>query len=170
MVSFTSEIEEFFAKGEKTGWKYITIPQSTAHQIKPNFKRSFRVRGLLDQVQISGMATVPMGDGNFILALKAALRKELGKQVGDPIYVQIEEDLSYKIEIPEELMTCLMDDPILFDRFSSLTPSHQSYFIKHITDAKTIETRIKRIAMTLGAMENQWDFGKMIRENRTNKN
>lgn len=169
MVSFTSEIEEFFSKGEKTGWKYISIPQSTAHQIKPNFKRSFRIRGYLDQVPIAGMATVPMGDGDFILALKASLRKELGKRVGDSIYVQIEEDLAYKIEIPEELISCLMDDPILFDRFSSLTPSHQSYFIKHITDAKTIETRVKRITMTLGAMENNWDYGKMIRENRINK-
>ena len=31
--------------GEKTGWSYIEIPAAIAQQLKPNYKKSFRVKG-----------------------------------------------------------------------------------------------------------------------------
>lgn len=169
MVKLECVIERFEEKGEKTGWSYIFIPQATAHEIKPNFKKSFRVKGYLDNVPISGMATVPMGEGDFILALKLSLRKQLSKDEGDPIIALLEEDKDFKIVAPEDLIICLQDEQQLWENFQKLSPSHQGYFIKYITDSKTPETRFKRISMVVNAMDKQWDYGKMIRESRGNK-
>ena len=62
---------QFAGQGEKTGWTYIEIPANIAQQLKPDTKTSFRVRGMLDSCAVSGMALMPMGGGNFIMALKA---------------------------------------------------------------------------------------------------
>src|ERR1700761_7028154 len=101
MIDFTAIILQFGEMGEKTGWSYIEVPADLAQQIKPGNKQSFRVKGMLDALLISGMALMPMGDGNFILTLKADIRKALHKNKGAVVRVQIEEDKEFKIEIPD---------------------------------------------------------------------
>ena len=71
MVEFTTIILQFAEQGEKTGWTYIEIPADIAQQLSPGNKKSFRVRGMLDGFAVAGMALMPMGEGNFIMALKA---------------------------------------------------------------------------------------------------
>src|ERR1700760_1419733 len=76
MVKFKTKILQFKERmGEKTGWSYIKVPAKIAQQLKPDNKKSFRVKGKLDDHPIGGMALIPMGGGGFILALKAAIRK-----------------------------------------------------------------------------------------------
>lgn len=163
MVTFKSEIERFERMGEKTGWTYINIPQEIADQIKPGCRKSFRVKGRLDQVPIAGLAMVPMGEGNFIIALKSSLRKLLLKEEGAGIDVQLEEDLHYKVDLPEEMEMCLSDEPQLIEYFLSLPQSHQHYFIHWYNSAKTEKTKVKRLTMLVHAMDQQMDFGEMIR-------
>ena len=67
-------------KEKKRGWTYLPIPADIATKIKPNNKLSFRVKGFLDEIAINGIALLPMGEGEFILPVKAALRKALGKR------------------------------------------------------------------------------------------
>jgi len=47
---------------------------------------------MLDSCAVSGMALMPMGGGNFIMALKADVRKRLHKNAGAMLHVVIEED------------------------------------------------------------------------------
>lgn len=169
MITYRCEIEQFEEKGEKTGWQYIFIPKDIAHQIKPNNRKSFRIKGYIDALPISGLAAMPMGEGDFILALKASIRKALKKGVGDAIIAQLEEHKDFKMVIPEELEICLLDEPHLISNFEKLAPSHQFYFVKYIEEAKTVATKSKRIAMVVDAMDKNWDYGKMIREGRNNK-
>jgi hypothetical protein len=75
MISFTTTILKFGQQGEKTGWTYILIPAELAGQLKPGHKKSFRVKGRLDQYPIKGVALLPMGEGDFIMALNAAHAK-----------------------------------------------------------------------------------------------
>lgn len=151
--------------GEKTGWSYIKIPAALAHQLKPDNKRSFRVKGRLDDHAISGVALLPMGEGDFIMALKADVRKALRKQKGDSLTVQLEID-NKKIEPPEDLLDCLADEPKAIEFFKSLPKSHQNYFGNWIKSAKTDGTRAKRIARVVDAMLKKWDYGQMIRAGR----
>ena len=162
MIKFTTTIQKFGHQGEKTGWTYIVIPTALAQQLSPGNKRSFRVKGKLDKHPISGMALIPMGEGNFIMALKADLRKAIGKQKGATLLVQLQVDtIPYQVNIL--LLECLEDEPAAMQYFKSLPSSHQHYFSKWIESAKTDPTKAKRIAMAVNAMSKKMDFGQMLR-------
>jgi hypothetical protein len=164
MVEFTATILQFAEQGEKTGWSYIEIPADIAQQMKPGNKQSFRVKGMLDGLAVGGMALMPMGDGNFIMALKAEVRKGLHKNAGAMLKVKLEEDKDFKVDMPDDLKECFDFEPESWDFFNSLPKSHRNYFIKWINDAKTGETRAKRIVNTVNAMLRKWTFNVMGRE------
>jgi hypothetical protein len=166
MVDFTTIILQFADQGEKTGWSYIEVSADIAQQLKPGNKKSFRVRGMLDGFAVAGMALMPMGEGNFIMALRAEVRKGIRKNAGAMLHVELEEDTGYKVEIPEELQECFEYEPEAFEFFNSLAKSHRDYFIKWIDSAKTNETRNKRIVNTVNAMLRKWSYNVMIREMR----
>ncbi|MEX6686578.1 YdeI/OmpD-associated family protein [Danxiaibacter flavus] len=165
MVQFKAVIEQFAAQGEKTGWSYINVPAEIALQLKPDNKKSFRVKGKLDNYTIKGVALLPMGGGDFIMAINADMRKGIGKRKGASVMVKLEVDKVIMI-VPDDLMECFNDEPGTFDQFQTLAKSHQGYFIKWINEAKTEQTRTKRIALTVSAMAKKYDYGTMIRESR----
>src|ERR1700744_2693984 len=103
MVDFTTIILKVGEQGEKTGWRYIEIPADIAEQLKPGNKKSFRVKGMLDGFSFRGMALIPMGDGNFIMALKADVRKAIHKEEGAMLRAVLEHDPDYKVGIPDDL-------------------------------------------------------------------
>lgn len=152
--------------GEKSGWTYVFIPQAIANQIKPDCRKSFRVKGRLDVVAIEGMSLVPMGEGNFIMALNGELRKKLKKQLGAVLEMQLEEDTTFKIEMPDDLELCLADEPHLLRNFLKQPKSHQNWYINWLNTAKTEATRTKRIVKIVNAMDKDWDFGTMMRDGR----
>ena len=160
-IQFTTTIQKFGAKGEKTGWTYIEIPADLAQQLKPANKKEFKVKGKLDKHSISRLSVLPMGNGLFILPLNASLRKTLGKNKGAMLQVSLQEDKSDFVFNPD-FMECLADDPTAKAFFESLTGSHQRYFSKWIDSAKTEPTRVKRITMAVNALAKKWGDGAMI--------
>lgn len=166
MVEFDAIMLQFAEQGEKTGWTYIDIPADIAQQLKPGNKMSFRVRGMLDALPVRGMALMPMGEGNFIMALKAEVRKGLHKNAGAMLHAKLEEDVDYKVEMPADLQECFDFEPESWGYFNSLPKSHREYFIKWINEAKTAETRAKRIVNTVNAMLRKWPYNVMLREMR----
>lgn len=166
MIHFKTEIERFEAMGEKTGWSYVFISAALASEMKPGCKKSFRVKGKIDQVEVAGLATIPMGEGDFIIALKGELRKKLKKEAGAAIELYLEEDKDFKIEMPEDLEICLSEEEHLIRNFLKQPKSHQNYYINWINQAKTEATRTKRLTMTVKAMDKGQDFGAMMRESK----
>ena len=163
MVKFTTTILKFDRKGEKTGWSYIVIPADIAQKLKPGHKKSFRVKGKLDNYSFRKSALLPMGEGEFILPINATIRKAIGKHSGAVLRVQVEEDKSDFIFNPD-LMACLADEPSALAFFRKQPGSHQRYFSKWIDSAKTDGTKAKRIAMAINAMTRSKGFGEMLRE------
>lgn len=92
MISFKALLQKFGSKGEKTAWTYIDIPEKIAQKIKPNCKKSFRVAGKIDNHSIKAIALIPIGEGNFILAVNAEIRKAIKKIHGASVEIHIEED------------------------------------------------------------------------------
>ncbi|HVS95994.1 MAG TPA: YdeI/OmpD-associated family protein [Puia sp.] len=162
MVKFKAKILQFQQMGEKTGWSYILIPAKVAQELKPGNKRSFRVKGRLDDHPISGMALLPMGEGDFIMALKSAVRKTLRKQKGDTLEVQIEED-NKELVAPKDLLECLADEPEAQRHFKSLPKSHQNWYGNWVKAAKTQGTRARRIAQIVDGMVKRMSFQEMLR-------
>lgn len=161
-VQFTATIHRFDAKGEKTGWTYIEIPADIAQQLKPGNKKTFRVKGKLDDFKIDGIALIPMGGGVFILALNADLRKGIGKRKGAMLKVQLAVD-EKNFVFNKDFMDCLADEPRAKSFFESLTGSHQKYFSKWIDSAKTEPTKVNRITMAINALAKKMGYPEMIR-------
>ena len=162
-IKFQTIMKKFGQMGEKTGWTYIEIPAELANKIYPDNKKSFRVKGRLDALEISGIALIPMGEGDFIMALKADVRKKLKKIHGAPLQVEIEHDKA-EYQLDADFVECLEDDFNAKKYFYAQPKSHQNYFSKWIESAKTHETKAKRIAKAVSALSRKMNYAEMLRE------
>lgn len=169
MIQFTAVIEQAGEMGEKTGWSYVIIPPDIIAQLKPGFKKSFRVKGKLDAHPIAQQALLPLGKGIFMMPLNASLRKAIHKNKGAMIRLSLEEDKK-PLKVSAELLECLTDSPKAEKKFKALPQSHQMYYSKWIESAKTIQTKAKRIGMTITAMEKNLTYGEMLRLNAQSVN
>lgn len=162
MTRFNAVLKKFADAGDKTGWTYLEIPAEIAAKIRPGMKQSFRVKGRLDGFPIAQTSLLPSGEGAFILPVNASMRKGIGKKQGASVQLELEED-KQAFTMNADFIDCLADLPAAHAFFTSLAPSHQRYFSKWIDDAKTEETRARRIAASLNALERRMGYGEMIR-------
>jgi hypothetical protein len=65
-------------------WSAIQIPNSVD---KLGSLRSVRVDATVDDVPVENMGLMPTGSGELMISVSAALRKKLGKDVGDEVDV-----------------------------------------------------------------------------------
>jgi len=162
MITFIAILKQFEEQGEKTGWTYIEIAEAIAEKLKPGNKKSFRVKGTLDEFAITAVALMPMGGGSFIMAINAGMRKGIGKQKGATVKVSIEEDKKGKT-LNRLLVACINEEPEALKNFEKMPPSHRQYYSNWIDEAKTESTKTKRIAQTIRALALSMDYGQMIR-------
>lgn len=165
MVTYTTTILKFDSQGEKTGWSYITIPAEIAEQLMPGNKKSFRVKGSLDDYRFQQVSLLPMGKGDFIMPVNATIRRKIHKGKGAMLKVKMEVDTK-PYELNEDLLQCLHDEPEAFAYFDKLPRSHQNYYSKWIESAKTEATKAKRIASTVTACVRKMSYAEMIREQK----
>jgi hypothetical protein len=141
------QLEKMDMKG---GWTYARLPG-----ISMDTKNIFgwrRVKGTIDGYAISKYHIMSMGKGVLFLPVKLEIRKKIQKHVGDKVHIILFMD-SDAVEIPEELLLCLQDEPKANAFFYKLTQSEQMHYIKWIFSAKRIETRANRLATAINKME-----------------
>jgi len=168
MIQFAASILQFAEKGEKTGWTYVEVPVAIAQQLQPGSKKSFRVKGKLDDHPIAGVALVPMGGGMYILVLNAAMRKAIHKKKGAMLRLRLSVD-KQDLATPRELLECLEDEPSAKVFFDTLKLSHRNYFIKWIAGVKSEAAVAKRIAQVVTAMSRKQDFVAMVRSHKAER-
>ena len=133
-------LEKFPGKG---GWTYAQLDE-----IKPSKDTPFgwvRVKGRIDDFCFSNYRIMPMGNGKLFLPVNAKVRKQIKKEAGDYIEVELYKD-DTPTEIPEELLFCLKEDMDAFKAFQKKSDGQKKALIDWIYDAKTDETKINRIA------------------------
>ncbi len=165
MITFATTILRFDKQGEKTGWTYIEISAAQAKKINPGVRLGYRVKGKLDHFAYEKTALLPMGEGGFIMPLNSKIRNAIGKRQGDKLTVEMELD-QRQIQPSADFIKCLKEDPGAMKFFKTLPGSHQRYFSKWIDDAKTMQTKTKRIVMALTAFSKKQGFPEMMRESR----
>ena len=168
MIQYTTTINRFEKHGEKTGWTYIEIPADIARQLKPGNKKSFRIKGKLDNYKVAGVSLLPMGGGSFIMAINADMRKGTGKRHGAMLKVQLEEDKK-AYQLNKDFLECLQDEPKALAAFEAMPKSFQNYYSKWIESAKTEPTKTKRIALAVSTLVKGMSFPEMIRSQQKKK-
>lgn len=88
---------------------------------------------------------MPMGNGQLFLPVKAAIRKEIGKQAGDFVNVILYANET-PLEIPEEIMLCFENEPKqAYENFMHLTEGEQKAYLDWIYEAKKEDTKARRV-------------------------
>jgi len=138
-------LERFPCKG---GWTFTLIPE-----ISPDKHAPFgwvRVKGSIDGYEIRKHILQPTekGDNGLFLSVKAEIRKAIKKQAGDYVHIILYPD-NDPLEVPEELLLCLQEEPEALKFFNSLSENEKHNYVKWIFSAKTDQTKVNRIAKTI---------------------
>lgn len=139
-------LEKFPGKG---GWTYARVPEIP--QDKRNPFGWVKVRGSVDGVEFKKYHLMPMGDGRLFLPVKAEIRKKIKKEAGDTVHVILYLD-DEPLEVPEEMLECLKDEPKAYQFFETLSEGERKYYIDWIYSAKQEETKIERMAKAVNSL------------------
>ncbi|MGW3959869.1 YdeI/OmpD-associated family protein [Amycolatopsis sp. NPDC005003] len=94
--------------------------------------------------------TVASRGGQFLVPLSAENRTRAGVAAGDDVEVEIALDTAPReLEIPADLAEALAADDTARTRFESLSYSAKQRFVLPIGQAKTAETRQRRVAKVI---------------------
>lgn len=88
--------------------------------------------------------------GQFMISMSAANRTAADVSGGDVVEVEIEVDTAPRtVEVPEALAAALTEDRAAAEAFEALSNSRKSRITLSVADAKTDETRQRRVAKAL---------------------
>ena len=140
----------------KEGWTYIQF-----NEIKPEKKKYFggvKVRGFIDDYELKDHNLFPMGKGILMMAVKAEIRKKIGKQEGDwvtlKLYYNEPEDTTL-----QDFLICLKEEPIAEQTFNKQSKKQQQEIIDWISTSKSEDLKVERMAKVIDMMA----LGKIIK-------
>ena len=135
------QLERFSGKG---GWTYIALPE-----IPKDKEAAFgvvKVKGSIDDYGFNDV-TLMSFTGILIMAVKAEIRKAIGKEEGDYVHLTLYRDTGV-FQIPEDFKQILNDEGVL-ELFKKHKKWEQRMCIKWIFSAKREETVKERIVKTI---------------------
>lgn len=139
--TFTAEIKQ---AGEING-AYIEPPFDVEEVFGA---KRVKVLATFDGVEYRG-SIVRMG-GCYMLGLTKEIRNLISKDFGDTVNVTIEKDVEDRIiELPTDFSEAIDNNPEAKKTFEKLSYTGKKDYIKWITDAKKVETRLNRIEKSL---------------------
>ncbi|HLP55005.1 MAG TPA: YdeI/OmpD-associated family protein [Fluviicola sp.] len=127
----------------KGGWTYVVLP-GVPRERKTPFNWT-TVRGRIDAYELEHYTLMPIKGGGLFLPVKAEIRKKIKKEAGDTVRVVLYPE-TRPLGVPEEWIECMKLQPPAYERFSALSQSAQKQLINWIYEAKTEETKVKRMA------------------------
>ncbi len=146
-------LQKFPGKG---GWTYAAIPEVL--QNKNNPFGWVKVKGSIDAFEFKHYKLMPMGNGTLFLPIKAAIRKQIGKQAGDYVEVILYADES-NIEIPREIIDCFsFEAPKSYETFMSFTDGERKAYLDWIYAAKSDDTKTRRIVKMMDRLQEKLKF------------
>lgn len=145
-------LQKFPGKG---GWTYAAIPEIL--QDKSNPFGWVKVTGTIDGFDPGKIKLMPMGDERIFFPVKASIRKAIGKKEGDWVHIVLFAD-DRPLEVPEEIILCLKEEPETYNRFMQLTDGEKQAYLDWVYSARQEQTRVDRIAKMMGRLANGLKF------------
>lgn len=91
--------------------------------------------------------------GEFWLGVSADVRAAAGVAAGDTVELGFELDTAPRtVEVPDDLAAALASSPAAAAAWAALSYSHQRQHVLAIEDAKTPETRTRRVASAIAKL------------------
>jgi hypothetical protein len=139
MPTFTTTL---FQSGNNVG---IEVPED----IVLGFGAGRRVPVSVEIAGYSYSSTIAVMGGRYLIPLASAHRTAAGVAGGQKHQVTVEHELGERVvEVPEDLAAALTLSGARAS-FDALAPSHRKQHMQWILDAKTPETRARRIAAAI---------------------
>jgi Domain of unknown function (DUF1905)/Bacteriocin-protection, YdeI or OmpD-Associated len=142
------QIQKYPGKG---GWSYVVIDILPSVEKKTKFGM-VRVKGFIDDYEISQYNLMPMGNGNLFLPIKAEIRKKIKKEAGDFVKIVLSSDES-PVELIDELKECLEMNEGTLKTFMGFSQAEQKQYIDWIYQAKNIDTKTNRILKMIALLQ-----------------
>lgn len=139
----------------KGSWTYCVVREAAAVF---GSSGNITVKGTLDGHAVEG-TLMPRGDGSHWFAVKKEWREAIGKSIGDPVEL-ILEDTVINYTAPADLQKAISKSKKATLQWNSFTDSKKKYYIVWIENAKQPDTRKKRIKEAINRIQkglNQYD-------------
>lgn len=135
----------------KGGGFYVVVPDATA--ARAGVALHDRVRGTVGGV--SYRSSLSRYSGKFHVGVQTSVVREAGLVAGSTFAMTLEPDPEPPPGeiVPADLAAALAASPQARFGFDSMGPAHRREHVKHVLDAKKPETRTRRIAATIAALE-----------------
>ena len=128
----------------KGGWTYAPLPAGIS---APNvYFNMMRVSGHIDDFILENAHLMSMGQGRLFLPVKAAIRKQLGKQAGDVVRLVLfraDEDTALLISAAD-FEECLAGVAGALEAYKRLSPEVQQAWVAWVAAAPTDQQKIAR--------------------------
>lgn len=94
--------------------------------------------------------------GKYLISLSSEHRNNSGVKGGDILEVELKLDIEPRgVEIPKDLLSALNKNKKTMEAFQKLAPSKKKAMVNSILEAKSEETRQRRISKTVNVLEGQ---------------
>lgn len=124
------------------------------YDVKKEFGTNSQVKVIakFDEHEYRG-SLAKMGHHCHCIGLTKEIRKIINKQPSDTVHVIITQDnLPRTVEIPQDFMKELDENPKAKEFFNSLSFTNQKEYVVWITSSKKLETREKRIKESISML------------------
>ena len=128
----------------------LPVPESIVHALAGGKRPAVRVT-------INGFSyrstIAPMG-GEYWIPVSSDVRASAGVAAAEDLVVDVELDTEPRtVDVPDDLNVALNESPAAKSAFDRLSYSNQRRIVLQVTDAKTDETRRRRIAKAIETLQ-----------------
>jgi hypothetical protein len=136
--AFTAKIEP-----GPGGGAFVTFPYDVEKEF--GAKGRVPVHASINRIPYTG-SLMQCGGPRHMLGVLKSIREQLGKNLGDPVDVEIWKDDSVRtVDLPAGFAALLKKEK-LRDAFDALSYTHRREYVRWISEAKKEETRTRRLA------------------------
>lgn len=137
----------------KGGWTYAMLPPVIKGG-KKNFGWT-RVDAFIDDCELKNTSLMPVKGGRLFIAVKAEIRKKIGKEAGDTVRIRLYGQKNIEEEIYEsDFMEALKDAPDAAAKFLKFPQEEQQAWLSWVFAAGDADGIVARMASAIEAIAN----------------